>query len=46
MHVFFELQRRFPDGLKFEYVGFSGETQEDRLKNVKKFYTLAKRYGA
>jgi hypothetical protein len=43
LQIFFELQTRFPEGIKFEFVGFSGETHDERLAYVKRFYNIAKK---
>lgn len=45
LQIFFEMQRRFPEGLKYNFVGFSGNTQEERFQNVKKFITIQRKYG-
>lgn len=45
MQIFFEYQKRFPDGLKYNFVGFSGKDQDERFKNVRKFYDIYRKYG-
>lgn len=44
LQIFFEMQLRFPENLKYNFVQFSGDSQEERFANTKKFYNIIKRY--
>jgi hypothetical protein len=44
LQIFFEMQLRIPENFKYSFVEFSGDTQEEKYKNVRKFYNITKRY--
>jgi len=43
-HVYFEMQKRFPEGFDCKAIGFSGKDKEDSAANLKKFLDLTRKY--
>lgn len=44
-HIFFELNRRFPEGFKWKSMAFSGKDTDECTKNMQTFFRLIKKYN-
>lgn len=45
-HIYFELQSRFPEPPKFQYVEFIGYNNSEKESYAKMFLQLCKKFGA
>lgn len=44
LHIFFELNARFPEKFNFSSVEFSGSNSHEKFRNLEKFQSILRRY--
>lgn len=44
-HIFFEVNRKFPEGFPCKAIGFSGKDKKESSDNLKRFLEMSKNYG-
>lgn len=44
-HIFFEVNKKFPDGFQYKAISFSGKNKKEASDNLQRFLKISKRYG-